>query len=202
MHDIIVLSVELGIMLIAFFAGRYLLPNIPQSVKETFCSLSEWAAAFVVWARDFMQKSTGAEKMAAVVEQLKLIAEKNGIEVTEEQLTAIAQKAYDSMMAGKKEAEIKEAAVTAAADPQATFYKIGSRAVAKGSTVIINTGTKEAEGVTAVATDNVPEGALEENPDGTINTYNESGEKVGTITAKEAEKLAAEVTKILIEDKD
>jgi hypothetical protein len=35
-------------------------------------------------------------------------------------------------------------------------------------------------------TDNVPEGALQENPDGTINTYDDDGNKVGTISPEEA----------------
>lgn len=34
-------------------------------------------------------------------------------------------------------------------------------------------------------TDNVPEGALETNPDGSANTYNADGNKVGTMTAEE-----------------
>ena len=34
-------------------------------------------------------------------------------------------------------------------------------------------------------TDNVPEGALETNPDGSVNTYNADGNKVGTMTAEE-----------------
>ena len=34
-------------------------------------------------------------------------------------------------------------------------------------------------------TDNVPEGALETNPDGRVNTYNADGNKVGTMTAEE-----------------
>lgn len=34
-------------------------------------------------------------------------------------------------------------------------------------------------------TDNVPEGALETNPDGSVNTYNVDGNKVGTMTAEE-----------------
>lgn len=39
-------------------------------------------------------------------------------------------------------------------------------------------------------TDNVPEGALEDNLDGSVNVYNESGEKVGTVTAEEAEAVS------------
>lgn len=38
-------------------------------------------------------------------------------------------------------------------------------------------------------TDDVPEGALEENPDGSVNTYNAEGQQVGTITKEELEKL-------------
>lgn len=38
-------------------------------------------------------------------------------------------------------------------------------------------------------TDKVPEGALEKNPDGGANVYNESGEKVGEVDAKTVEEL-------------
>lgn len=46
-------------------------------------------------------------------------------------------------------------------------------------------------------TDNVPEGALETNPDGSVNTYDADGNKVGTMTAEE---LKAATT--LTDDKD
>lgn len=36
-------------------------------------------------------------------------------------------------------------------------------------------------------TDNVPEGALQENSDGTVNVYNEAGEQVGTATPEEVQ---------------
>ena len=52
------------------------------------------------------------------------------------------------------------------------------------------TGTKE-EGVTLVDEDEVPEGALEDNEDGSVNVYDESGKKVGTISKEEAEEAAA-----------
>lgn len=52
------------------------------------------------------------------------------------------------------------------------------------------TGTKE-EGVTLVDEDEVPEGALEDNEDGSVNVYDESGQKVGTISKEEAEEAAA-----------
>ena len=54
----------------------------------------------------------------------------------------------------------------------------------------------KAPSVTATATDNVPEGALEVNPDGTVNVYDESGNVVGYITKERAEELEAQVTEV------
>ena len=57
-----------------------------------------------------------------------------------------------------------------------------------------------AEEIAAIATNNVPDGALEENPDGTIKVYNGKGQVVGSITKEQAEAAAAAVTKIEIEE--
>ncbi len=96
-------------------------------------------------------------------------------------------KEFMKKQTGEKEAETDNA----------TYYKVGQRAAAKGSTVNIYTGYA---GTTAVATDNVPDGALEDNPDGSVNVYNETGEKVGTVSAEEAEAAERNVEKIVIEE--
>lgn len=193
MNDIIILAVRLGITVAAFVVGRYVFPNLPKNVTDKLTTLSQWAAKFVEWAKEFMKKQTGEEKMTAVVEKLKEIADEAGIKVTEDQLRAIAQSAYNAMKAGEKEAG------AAAEETLATYYKIGERAAAKGSTVNIYTGTAPAEVKTAVATDEVPEGALEDNEDGTVNTYDADGNKTGTIPAEEAAAAAEGVTHIEIE---
>ncbi len=189
MNDIIFLAVQSGIAVAAFIAGKYVFPNIPKNVMDKLTTLSQWAAKFVEWAKEFMKQKTGEEKMAAVVEKLKEIADESGIEVTEDQLRAIAQSAYNAMKAGEKEAE------GAAGEALATYYKIGQREAAKGSTVNIYTGTAAAE-KTAVATDEVPEGALEDSEDGKVNVYDANGNKTGTITAEEAAAAAEGVTHI------
>ena len=193
MNDIIILAVQLGITVAAFVVGKYVFPNLPKNVTDKLTTLSQWAAQFVVWAKEFMKKQTGEEKMAAVVEKLKEIADEAGIEVTEDQLRAIAQSAYNAMKAGEKEAG------DAAGEALATYYKIGQREAAKGSTVNIYTGTSPAEVKKAVATDEVPEGALEDNEDGTVNVYDADGNKTGTIPAKEAAEAAKGVTHIEVE---
>ena len=193
MNDIIILAVQLGITVAAFIVGKYVFPNLPKNVTDKLTTLSQWAAQFVVWAKEFMKKQTGEEKMAAVVEKLKEIADEAGIKVTEDQLRAIAQSAYNAMKAGEKEAG------DAAGEALATYYKIGQREAAKGSTVNIYTGTAPAEVKKAVATDEVPEGALEDNDDGTVNVYDADGNKTGTIPAKEAAEAAKGVTHIEVE---
>ena len=52
----------------------------------------------------------------------------------------------------------------------------------------------------AIATDHAPDGALKENENGTVNTYDENGNKVGTATAEEVAAAEAQITEIEIED--
>lgn len=188
MNNIIILAIQLAVAVGAFALGKYVFPNIPKNVSEKLQELSGWAAQFVVWAREFMKTSSGKEKMDKVVEQLKKIADEAGLKVTEEQLRAIAQTAYEAMMAGTKEAgQTTEASQAEPATvPAITIINHGPAAV-------------ETNGTVAVATDNVPEGALKENPDGTVNTYNEAGEKVGTVTKEQVAAAERKVTTIKVE---
>lgn len=188
MNNIIILAIQLAVAAGAFALGKYVFPNIPKNVSEKLQELSGWAAQFVVWAREFMKTSSGKEKMDKVVEQLKKIADEAGLKVTEEQLRAIAQTAYEAMMAGTKEAgQTTEASQAEPATvPAITIINHGPAAV-------------ETNGTVAVATDNAPEGALKENPDGTVNTYNEAGEKVGTATKEQVAEAERKVTTIKVE---
>lgn len=48
-------------------------------------------------------------------------------------------------------------------------------------------------------TDNVPEGALDTNPDGSVNAYDEAGNVVGVVAAEEVEKLQEEAGGVIQE---
>ena len=90
------------IIQIAFLIGAYLIgKSIPKETMQDVAAkieiIIQFADKFVSWAKYFMKDATGSEKMAEVVRQLKGIAESYDIDVSEEQLTAIAQKAYDTM---------------------------------------------------------------------------------------------------------
>lgn len=133
MKDIILQAVALLVSVGAFLLGKYVFPNVPKTVTAKLRELAAWADKFVVWAREFMKADSGHDKMEKVVEQLKAVAKEAGWDVTEDQLRAIAQTAYENMMAGAAAAEANQDA------DKAIYYKIGSRECAKGSTVIINT---------------------------------------------------------------
>lgn len=108
MDNVIYAAVYFAVTLGAFLIGKYVCPNIPKTVTDKLGELSEWAAKFVEWAKEFKKDKTGEEKMAAVVEQLKKIADEAGLNVTEDQLKAIAQTAYNAMKAGEKESNTAE----------------------------------------------------------------------------------------------
>lgn len=137
MDNIIMQAITLGVMVGAFVCGKYVFPNMPKNVADKLNDLAPWAGKFVVWAREFMKASTGQEKMDAVVKELYKIAEEKGIKVTENQLKAIAQAAYEAMKAGEKEAGTQET--------QAMHYKIGQREVAKAPIVNVFTGDAQAD---------------------------------------------------------
>ena len=181
MEEIIFLAIQLAVTVGAFLVGKYVLPNIPPSASEKLEELSGWAEQFVVWAREFMKDSTGEEKMDKVVELMKEIADEAEIEVTDEQLKAIVQNAYEAMKAGEAQVNAAVAAQTAAAQttpaPTVAIYNNMSSA------------EKEEEETEIIATDDVPEGATEPDENGMVKVYNEKMEQVGAITQEEAKKV-------------
>jgi len=200
MENIIFNAVLLLISIGGFLLGKFVFPNVPKSVADKLRQLAAWADKFVVWAREFMKTSSGHEKMEMVVEQLEAIAKEAGLNVTKDQLRAIAQAAYENMMKGAAEAQQPQEPAQGVS--AARYYEIGQRKFAEASTVVINVpGGSAAVSVpgVAVATDNVPEGALEPNPDGSVNAYDEAGLKVGTVDADTAEAVAAGIDVAIVE---
>ena len=158
MNDIIMQAVALLVSVGAFLLGKFVFPNVPKSVADKLRQLAAWADKFVVWAREFRKQDSGPAKMEMVVEQLKAVAKEAGWNVTEDQLRAIAQAAYENMMKGAAEAQQPQE--TAQAASTARYYEIGQRKFAEASTVVINVpggSAAVAAPSVAVATDNVPE---------------------------------------------
>ena len=64
MDNVIYAAVYFAVTLGAFLIGKYVCPNIPKTVTDKLGELSEWAAKFVEWAKEFKKDKTGEEKMA------------------------------------------------------------------------------------------------------------------------------------------
>lgn len=111
MDNIIMRAVALLVSVGAFLLGKYVFPNVSKSVTGKLRELAAWADKFVVWAREFRKQDSGPEKMEKVVQQLQAVAKEAGWNVTEDQLRAIAQAAYESMMAGAAEAAARNVGV-------------------------------------------------------------------------------------------
>ncbi len=107
--NIMYLGAQLVVAVLAFIFGKYVIPNVPKSVMDNLKILEKWAEKFVRWAREFMKSENGATKMARVVTMLKEIANESGIDIDEERLRAIAQTAYEEMIAGTESEEAADA---------------------------------------------------------------------------------------------
>lgn len=106
MNEIILKAIELAVLIAAFLVGRYLLPKMKINIQNAaiqFEVLFQYAESFCAYARQFLN-CPGAEKMNSVVDKLKDVCTKYQIEIDDETLRAIGQKAYDAMVAGEKEA--------------------------------------------------------------------------------------------------
>lgn len=112
-NQVITFIIQLVLLVVCFIVGRYVVPKIdPNTVTnatEKFNLIVGYADAFVAWARQFMNASTGKEKMNAVVDKLTEVADKYDIDIDTTQIKAIAQKSYDAMVAGEKSAETNDA---------------------------------------------------------------------------------------------
>lgn len=108
--DILFLVLQIVILCGSYFIGRYIIPitgytETINDVAQKFNLMVDYADKFVAWAKYFMKSYTGSEKMEAVVSELVKVAEKYDIDISRTEIVAIAQKAYDNMMAGITEAE-------------------------------------------------------------------------------------------------
>lgn len=101
--NILISLIELVILIGAFLIGKYVFPNVPEeTIKDVTTKISiivEYADKFVAWAKQFMGSASGQDKMDMVVNQLSIIAKRYNLDISEIEIKAIVQKAYDNMKA-------------------------------------------------------------------------------------------------------
>lgn len=107
--DVVVIAVIIG----SYLFGKYVTPKLSDDTKNMIENavselsfIATYADKFVRWAREFMKDKKGSEKMEEVIAKLQEIADKYDIHMTEDQIKAIAQTAYENMM-GKGAADVQ-----------------------------------------------------------------------------------------------
>lgn len=94
-NNIIYYGVMLLLTIIAFILGKFVFPKVPVDKIKL---IESWAIRFINWAKEFLCDKSGEEKMDAVIDQLRKICYENKIELSDEQLRAIAQTAYNTIL--------------------------------------------------------------------------------------------------------
>lgn len=104
--NIVILILQIIVLALSFLAGKYIVPkSSTDSISNDLSKLQmivTYADKFVSWANYFLDKGTGEQRMNEVVNQLRKVAEKYGIEMSDEELIAISQKAYDTFKASQE----------------------------------------------------------------------------------------------------
>jgi len=123
--DLLMMIVGVIIAAAAAVVGRYVIPKIPKDkvteATNTVNMVLEYASSFCAYAKQFMQTSTGEEKMEYVVEMVTDVCVANGIDIDEKQLRAICQRAYNIMKAELAKTETPVVGLLDIAEPIKEF---------------------------------------------------------------------------------
>ena len=101
-EDVVIIVLQAIVVVLAFLVGQYVFPKVKANnkydeIKETLSVLTAQAENYIHYAKEFID-GDGDDKMNFCVTALKTAAKKNGIEVSETELKAVIQKAYDTMV--------------------------------------------------------------------------------------------------------
>ena len=94
MDDIIYFGIMLVISILSFIMGKFVFPKIPNDNMEI---IEKWAIKIVHFCRQCLAGEEGEKKMEKAISLLDQIQHKYDMNLTEEELKAIIQYAYDKM---------------------------------------------------------------------------------------------------------
>lgn len=97
MESIVYLVTWIIIVIALIIVNKTLGADSAKDVVMKTSLIIQYAEAFVSWAKQFKSNLSGNEKMDVVTEKLINVADKHDIDISEEEIRAIAQKAYDTM---------------------------------------------------------------------------------------------------------
>lgn len=101
MENILYYAIGLVVAVVGWLLGRYVFPKINIDADKVYM-ISNWVYKFVVSAKNqFEGKYTGEQKLEYVTEQVKALCDKYKITLSDEQIRALIEDAYDIMKQGQ-----------------------------------------------------------------------------------------------------
>lgn len=106
--DVLILIADIIGLTIAYLLGKNQSITISNKtiniteIESKIALITNYAEAFISWAKQFMKNDKGSVKMDEVVNKLTIISNRYNLDITEDEIRAIAQRTYDRM---KKEWE-------------------------------------------------------------------------------------------------
>lgn len=97
MESIVYLVTWIIIVIALVIVNKTLGADSAKDIVMKTSLIIQYAEAFVSWAKQFKSNLSGNEKMDVVIEKLTNVADKHDIDISEDEIRAIAQKAYDTM---------------------------------------------------------------------------------------------------------
>lgn len=100
-RDILVLIADIVGLIIIYFLGRRQSITVSNrtiniaELESKIALITNYAEAFISWAKQFMKDDKGPVKMDEVVNKLIIISERYNLDITEDEIRAIAQRTYD-----------------------------------------------------------------------------------------------------------
>lgn len=97
MESIVYLVTWIIIVIALVIVNKTLGADSAKDIVMKTSLIIQYAEAFVSWAKQFKSNLSGNEKMDVVIEKLTNVADKHNVDISEDEIRAIAQKAYDTM---------------------------------------------------------------------------------------------------------
>lgn len=100
-RDILVLIADIVGLIVIYFLGRRQSITVSNrtiniaELESKIALITNYAEAFISWAKQFMKDDKGPVKMDEVVSKLIIISERYNLDITEDEIRAIAQRTYD-----------------------------------------------------------------------------------------------------------
>lgn len=100
-RDILVLIADIVGLIVIYFLGRHQSITVSNrtinitELESKIALITNYAEAFISWAKQFMKDDKGPVKMDEVVSKLIIISERYNLDITEDEIRAIAQRTYD-----------------------------------------------------------------------------------------------------------